>query len=96
MNELREAAVEVLVGGYVVLILALTFISVTWRSRRESYKQGYEHGFERGDRLGYERYGEEVRSAWADGRRAATHAARTRAALTPRADWGETQRVSPE
>jgi len=95
MSEIEKAAADVLIGGYVLLILVLAWVSITYRSRHRAYKEGYEHGFEKGERLGYERYGAEIEGVMGNAIGAAYHAARTRDALTPQADWGP-QRVSPD
>jgi len=77
-----------LVLGYAVLLVATIWILATWRSKHRAYLDGLRHGMEKGERIGYEKYGEEVAAAMGDGVRAASHAARTRHALTPQADWG--------
>jgi hypothetical protein len=84
------------VTGVLVCALVLGLALVLWGIRRlvrlvrrRAWQSGYEEGYRKGDLRGYERYAEEVGAAMPEGRRAAMRAARTRHALTPRADRGE-------
>lgn len=60
MTELERVAADVLVVGYVILIVALVWVIATAGSKSDAYEHGYRDGMDRGDRIGYERYANEI------------------------------------
>jgi chloramphenicol 3-O-phosphotransferase len=56
----KETSIQVLVAGYVLLIVGLAWLSLTRKSRRQSREEGYERGFAAGERAGYRRYAAEI------------------------------------